>query len=121
MKKGFILVLLFALCSCDANNISKKPAIEGDFTRIIACSDFQNENGHSVSIDNMIKITDALKNDGITKSDAFFSCGDYDYNTTDNIAGINNTAGICLAVFASLVYDKTCRYKRGADWKPKEC
>ena len=28
-----------------------------------------------------------------------------------NIAGINNTAGICLAVFASLVYDKTCRYK----------
>ena len=89
MKKGFILVLLFALCSCDANNISKKPAIEGDFTRIIACSDFQNENGHSVSIDNMQKITEALSNDGITKADAFFSCGDYDYNTTDNIAGIN--------------------------------
>lgn len=89
MKKTFAFILLLTLCSCNTGtNISKKPSIEGDFTRIIACSDFQNENGHTVSINNMELITNALKNDNVNTADAFFCCGDYDYGTTENIQGI---------------------------------
>ena len=96
-KKLFITIsLLLSLCSC-SNNVSTSSINDSSsnidyskFTRVIACSDYQAENGHNKSQENVWDIMAQMENDGIEYADAFFCCGDYDYNYTDSINGIKS-------------------------------
>ena len=101
MKK-ILLVLMLTLCSCASNvnssssKISSSSIIKTDekFTRIIACSDYQAEKGHFSSGENIYEVMSKMEEDGVDYADAFFACGDYDYEYNDSQAGIE-----------SLVYD----------------
>lgn len=56
-------------------------AEESEELTIIVGSDFQNKNGNSAGKRQVGYILEAMAEDGITEADAFFSCGDYDYDT----------------------------------------
>ena len=58
-------------------------------TRIIACSDFQAKTGNFASQENMMEILEVMEDDGIDEADAFFCCGDYDYEYSDTEEGIS--------------------------------
>lgn len=60
-----------------------------DKTTILACSDFQAEEGNTAGRQQVTEILAAMENDGITSADGFFACGDYDYEFTDTAGGVS--------------------------------
>lgn len=60
-----------------------------DTVSILACSDFQNEDGNATGRNTVTAILNAIKKDGITKADGFICCGDYDYEYTDTRGGVS--------------------------------
>ena len=92
-----LIVSLFSLCSCNSNvssssKISSSSIIKTDeeFTRIIACSDYQAEQGHFSSGENLYEVMSKMDEDGVDYADAFFACGDYDYEYNDSQRGIES-------------------------------
>ena len=92
-----LIVSLFSLCSCNSNvssssNSSSSSIIKTDeeFTRIIACSDYQAEQGHFSSGENLYEVMSKMEEDGVDYADAFFACGDYDYEYNDSQRGIES-------------------------------
>lgn len=67
-------------------------AASEDVTTVIACSDFQAENGNEEGQEIVSSILGAMAEDGITKADGFICAGDYDYDTTNNVTG--TTTGV---------------------------
>lgn len=98
MNKKIILTisLLLSLCACQNTSSSThgetiSSSIDySKFTRVIACSDYQAENGHHKSQENIWDIMAQMENDNIDYADAFFCCGDYDYGYSDSINGIKS-------------------------------
>ncbi len=88
MKKILLSLISFSLLfSC--SNVSS--SIEEEITaRIIACSDYQDPKGNMESEDNVCKIIDTMKENGINDIDNFFCCGDYDYEFTEIAEGIDS-------------------------------
>ena len=62
--------------------------IKEEFSRVIASSDFQGERGHLNSEENLLEVMAMIEEDGIDSADAFFACGDYDYEFNDSRNGI---------------------------------
>ena len=82
MKKVLLVLIvsLFSLCSCNSNvssssNSSSSSIIKTDeeFTRIIACSDYQAEQGHFSSGENLYEVMSKMEEDGVDYADAFFA------------------------------------------------
>ena len=95
MKKILLLLLipLFTLLSCGLNNNTENTTdnqieIEEEFSRVIAVSDFQGEKGHLNSEENLLDVMSMMEEDDIDYADAFFACGDYDYEYVDSRNGI---------------------------------
>ena len=88
------LSLFFALLLSISMVLGLAPAVQaeeaaGDTVSILACSDFQNEDGNLKGRSTVSTILDAMKQDGITKADGFICCGDYDYEYTDTRGGVS--------------------------------
>ena len=105
MKKinVIILILLLFLCSCSIeDDVKTEIEIETPTTsthiRIVACSDFQGESGHLKSEENMLEILYCIEQDGIDEFDAFFCCGDYDYEYVDSMNGIESLKN-CMSYY----------------------
>lgn len=81
---------------------------EGDSEiTIIAGSDFQNKNGNSAGKNQVRDILDAMEEDGITQADAFFFCGDYDYDTERTDLFATNSGIEALQSVMSTVVDES--------------
>ncbi|MBD5132917.1 MAG: S-layer homology domain-containing protein [Clostridiales bacterium] len=71
------LSLLFSFCS----PIAEAAPQSGAVTTVIACSDFQNENGNEEGKDFVKGLVEVIKEQtGIDSADGFLCCGDYDYD-----------------------------------------
>lgn len=81
-SKVISLVLCFSFLVC--SSLLSVFAGEKEIT-IIACSDFQNKSGNVDGAMNVNSILSAIRRDGITEADGFFCCGDYDYDTFNDI------------------------------------
>lgn len=79
------LGLLFGLCSPMAEAAPQGAGV----TTVIACSDFQNENGNEAGKTVVRGILDAMARDGITSADGFLCCGDYDYEYVETSQGVS--------------------------------
>lgn len=93
MKKICLILLCFitVLTSCnttDTPTIEEKTEVKEIISRVFACSDYQAERGHFSSEENLLEVLVKIEEDGKDYADAFFACGDYDYEYTDSKAGI---------------------------------
>ena len=79
------LGLLFGLCS----PVAEAAPQSGGVTTVIACSDFQNENGNDAGKAVVQDILAAMAQDGVTSADGFLCCGDYDYEYTETSQGVS--------------------------------
>lgn len=73
---------------------------------IIVGSDFQNKNGNSAGKNQVGYILEAMEEDGITQADAFFFCGDYDYDTERTDYYATNSGIEALQSVMSTVVDE---------------
>jgi hypothetical protein len=95
MKKILLLILIIfitLLSACgnevDPPTTNNKTEVKEEFSRVIASSDFQGERGHLNSEENLLEVMAMIEEDGIDSADAFFACGDYDYEFNDSRNGI---------------------------------
>lgn len=67
-----------------------------NYTRIITCTDYQGVSGNEESEGIVSSILSSMKKDNITSADAFFCCGDYDYDLTNIqvVEGINSLKSV---------------------------
>lgn len=79
------LGLLLGLCSPMAEAAPQGAGV----TTVIACSDFQNENGNDAGKVVVQDILAAMAQDGVTSADGFLCCGDYDYEYVETSQGVS--------------------------------
>ena len=107
-KQLLVVVLMVALLTMSV--VIGKTALLAETTEpeltIIVGSDFQNKSGNSAGKKQVSYILEAMAEDGITKADAFFSCGDYDYDTERSDLSATNSGIEALQSVMSTVVDE---------------
>lgn len=98
MKKIILSFLIVFLSSC-TNSVSSSSVISSSssssidyskMTRVVACSDYQDDRGHLKSQENVLDILMSMEDNGVDEMDGFLCCGDYDYGYEDSINGISS-------------------------------
>lgn len=98
MKKIILSFLIVFLSSC-TNSVSSSSAFSlslsssidySKMTRVVACSDYQDDRGHLKSQENVLDILMSMEKNGIDEMDGFLCCGDYDYGYEDSVNGISS-------------------------------
>ncbi len=86
--RAAVILLLLAISVPMLPSVFAEDESARDTTTILACSDFQAEAGNAAGQAQVREILAAMEADGITSADAFFCCGDYDYEYEDTKGGI---------------------------------
>lgn len=86
MKRVLTMILAISvlITVCAAGTIFAQ-----DKTVVLACSDFQPEQGNNAGKTVLESLLCVLKNKGITSADGFLCCGDYDYEYSETREGID--------------------------------